>query len=84
MLGGEVQRYSRSGLADHLTQAGFTVRRLTYTNFAILPIVAAVRFLQRLRQGRHEESDSEMTVRRRPSTRRSPACWPSNRPRSAW
>ena len=62
ILGGEVQRYTRSGLRRHLEQAGFSVERLTYTNFAILPVVAAVRFSQRLRQGRHELSDSEMTV----------------------
>jgi ubiquinone/menaquinone biosynthesis C-methylase UbiE len=62
VLGGEVQRYTRSGLRRHLEQAGFSVRRLTYTNFAILPMIAAVRFSQRLRQGDHELSDSEMTV----------------------
>ena len=62
ILGGEVQRYTRAGLRRHLEQAGFSVQRLTYTNFAILPMVAAVRFAQRLRQGRHELSDSEMTV----------------------
>jgi ubiquinone/menaquinone biosynthesis C-methylase UbiE len=64
ILGGEVQRYTRSGLRRHLERAGFKVRRLTYTNFAILPIVAAVRFSQRLRQGGHELSDSEMSVPR--------------------
>jgi SAM-dependent methyltransferase len=62
ILGGEVQRYTRSGLRRHLEQAGFSVQRLTYTNFAILPMVAAVRFTQRLRQGGHELSDREMSV----------------------
>jgi ubiquinone/menaquinone biosynthesis C-methylase UbiE len=62
VLGGEVQRYTRSGLRRHLEQAGFSVQRLTYTNFAILPMVAAVRFSQRLRQGGHELSDSEISV----------------------
>jgi ubiquinone/menaquinone biosynthesis C-methylase UbiE len=62
ILGGEVQRYTRSGLRRHLEQAGFSVQRLTYTNFAILPLVAAVRFSQRLRQGGHELSDSEMSI----------------------
>jgi hypothetical protein len=38
------------------------VERLTYTNFAILPMVAAVRFSQRLRQGQHQLSDNEMSV----------------------
>jgi SAM-dependent methyltransferase len=62
ILGGEVQRYTRTGLRAHLERAGFEVQRLTYTNAAILPIVAGVRFAQRLRQGGHELSDTEMTV----------------------
>lgn len=60
VLGGEVQRYTRSGLRAHLHRAGFTVVRLTYTNAAILPIVAGVRFAQRFRG--HHESNREMTV----------------------
>lgn len=60
VLGGEVQRYTRAGLQRHLRRAGFAIRRLTYTNASILPIVAAVRFLQRVRG--HEESDQELTV----------------------
>jgi SAM-dependent methyltransferase len=62
ILGGEVQRYTRSSLRRHLENAGFTVVRLTYTNASILPIVAGVRFAQRLSQGQHEVSDVEMTV----------------------
>ena len=62
ILGGEVQRYTRSTLRRHLERAGFDVLRLTYTNASILPIVAAVRFAQRVRQGQHEVSDVEMTV----------------------
>ena len=62
ILGGEVQRYTRTSLRRHLEQAGFAVLRLTYTNAAILPIVAGVRFAQRLRQGEHQLSDVEMTV----------------------
>jgi ubiquinone/menaquinone biosynthesis C-methylase UbiE len=60
VLGGEVQRYTRRGLRRHLQRAGFQVRRLTYTNASILPIVAGVRFAQRLRG--HRESNAEMTV----------------------
>ena len=60
VLGGEVQRYTRQGLRQHLERAGFRVERLTYTNAAILPIVAGVRFAQRL--GGHRESNREMTV----------------------
>jgi SAM-dependent methyltransferase len=67
ILGGEVQRYTRRGLDRHLRAAGFAVERLTYTNASILPIVAAVRFAQRVRQGgTHELSDVEMTVPARP------------------
>ena len=62
ILGGEVQRYTHSSLSRHLETAGFDVVRLTYTNASILPIVAGVRFAQRLSQGQHEVSDVEMTV----------------------
>jgi SAM-dependent methyltransferase len=60
VLGGEVQRYTRAGLRAHLERAGFRVRRLTYTNAAILPMVAGLRFAQRLRG--HHESGSEISV----------------------
>jgi SAM-dependent methyltransferase len=60
VLGGEVQRYTKTGLRAHLTRAGFSIRRLTYTNASILPLIAGVRFSQRLRG--HHESSSEMTV----------------------
>jgi ubiquinone/menaquinone biosynthesis C-methylase UbiE len=48
VLGGEVQRYTRPHLRSHLERAGFSVKRLTYTNASIFPIVAAVRLGQRL------------------------------------
>jgi ubiquinone/menaquinone biosynthesis C-methylase UbiE len=60
VLGGEVRRYHRRELADHLTRTGFTVLRITYTNFTILPLVLGLRLMQRL-QGPHE-STAEMTV----------------------
>jgi ubiquinone/menaquinone biosynthesis C-methylase UbiE len=60
VLGGEVRRYTRTELRDHLTRTGFTVLRITYTNFTLLPIVAGVRFAQRL--SGHQESTHEMTV----------------------
>lgn len=60
VLGGEVQRYTRGGLRAHLTRAGFEIRRLTYTNATILPLVAAVRLAQRVRG--HHESNREMRV----------------------
>jgi SAM-dependent methyltransferase len=60
VLGGEVRRYRRRELRDRLAQAGFTVLRITYTNFSLLPIVAGVRWAQRI--GGHRESAREMTV----------------------
>jgi ubiquinone/menaquinone biosynthesis C-methylase UbiE len=60
VLGGEVRRYSRSRLRTLLERGGFRVTRLTYTNASILPLVAATRWLQRLRG--HVESSSEISV----------------------
>ena len=60
VLGGEVQRYTKRGLRAHLERAGFHVERLTYTNTSILPLLAGVRFAQRLRG--HHESASEIAV----------------------
>jgi hypothetical protein len=60
VLGGEVRRYRRAELKSHLERAGFTVLRITYTNFTLLPLIAGVRFVQRL--SGHQESTSEMTV----------------------
>jgi ubiquinone/menaquinone biosynthesis C-methylase UbiE len=64
VLGGEVQMYTRQTLKNHLTRAGFSVKRLTYTNASILPIVAIVRLAQRLRG--HHESTREISVPARP------------------
>jgi SAM-dependent methyltransferase len=60
VLAGEIRRYSRPDLTRRLERAGFRVRRATYTNLSILPMVAAVRLKQRL--GGHEESQEEITV----------------------
>jgi ubiquinone/menaquinone biosynthesis C-methylase UbiE len=60
VLGGEVRRYTRSLLAARLVQHGFEVRRITYTNASILPIVAGVRLLQRVRG--HRSSQVEISV----------------------
>jgi len=61
VLSGEVRRYSRSSLSRRLEAAGFRVVHATYTNFSILPMVAAVRLKQRL-SGAHVESQDEITV----------------------
>jgi ubiquinone/menaquinone biosynthesis C-methylase UbiE len=60
VLGGELRRYRRRELRSKLEAAGFRVRRSSYTNFSILPMVAAVRATQRL--SGHEESDAEISV----------------------
>lgn len=60
VLAGEVRRYSRRTLGDRLARAGFVVRRLSYTNATIMPVVAAVRLLQRL--SGHEESQQEISI----------------------
>ena len=67
VLGGEVRRYHRAELKEHLTRTGFTVLRITYTNFTLLPVVAGVRFSQRLVG--HRESTAEMTVPAAPINR---------------
>jgi SAM-dependent methyltransferase len=64
VLGGEVRRYSRPELSEHLERTGFEVRRITYTNFLLLPLVLSVRFAQRV--AGHRESDIEITVPRQP------------------
>jgi ubiquinone/menaquinone biosynthesis C-methylase UbiE len=60
VLSGEVRRYSRSRLRWALERGGFEIRRLTYTNSSILPLVAGTRWLQRLRG--HQESAAEIVV----------------------
>jgi SAM-dependent methyltransferase len=61
VLSDEVRRYSRADLTRRLESAGFRVTRATYTNFSILPLVAAVRLRQRL-AGAHVESQDEIRV----------------------
>ena len=60
VLGGEVRRYSRRTLRRALERGGFQILRLTYTNTTILPLIAGVRFAQRLLG--HEASAAEISV----------------------
>jgi len=60
ILSDEVRRYSRGDLRGRLESGGFAVRRMTYTNLSILPLVAAVRLKQRL--GGHQESQEEISI----------------------
>jgi ubiquinone/menaquinone biosynthesis C-methylase UbiE len=60
VLAGEVRRYSKASMRDRLERYGFEIRRMTYTNATILPLVAAVRLVQRL--SGHEESHQEISI----------------------
>jgi ubiquinone/menaquinone biosynthesis C-methylase UbiE len=60
VLANEIRRYSRATLGNRLTAAGFRIRRMSYTNASILPIVAAVRLVQRA--SGHEESHQEISI----------------------
>jgi ubiquinone/menaquinone biosynthesis C-methylase UbiE len=60
VLGGEVRRYSRAMLTGHLRRAGFEIRRISYTNATIFPVVATARFLQR-RSGL-QESQRDISI----------------------
>jgi SAM-dependent methyltransferase len=60
ILSDEVRRYSRGDLRCRLEDAGFRIRRLTYTNLSILPLVAAVRLVQRVTG--HLESEAEISI----------------------
>jgi SAM-dependent methyltransferase len=48
LFGAEVRRSTRRRLRRVLSQAGFEVTRLTYTNFTLFPLMLAVRTTQRL------------------------------------
>lgn len=60
VLGGELRRYTRTLLANRLEAAGFRMLRNTYSNLSILPMIAAVRFTQRVRG--HQGSQDEISV----------------------
>jgi len=60
VLSEEVRRYSKGDLRRRLEAAGFRVTHSTYTNFSILPLVAALRLTQRL--SGHVESQEEISL----------------------
>jgi SAM-dependent methyltransferase len=60
VLSSELRRYSKPDLTRRLEAAGFRVTHATYTNFSILPMVAAVRLKQRL--SGHVESEEEIAL----------------------
>ena len=60
ILANEVRRYSRGDLRRRLETAGLRVTHSSYTNFTILPLVAAIRLKQRL--SGHVESNEEISI----------------------
>ncbi|HEX6976305.1 MAG TPA: class I SAM-dependent methyltransferase [Vicinamibacterales bacterium] len=60
VLAAEVRRYSRASLSGRLRAHGFEVRRITYTNAAILPMLLGVRLAQRI--SGHEETQDEISI----------------------
>jgi len=48
ILSGELRRYTRGQLRERLERHGFEIRRLTYTNAVLLPVLVPVRLAQRL------------------------------------
>jgi SAM-dependent methyltransferase len=63
VLSRELRRYSRSGLRRLLTGVGFTIVRLTYTNFTLFLPVLATRLAQRWRGlAEEEQAKAEISV----------------------
>jgi SAM-dependent methyltransferase len=63
VLGREVRRYSRRSLVKLMTDAGFTVERITHTNAVLYPAMALVRAVQRRRGlAAEEEADHDLRV----------------------
>jgi SAM-dependent methyltransferase len=48
ILSGELRRYTRRALRERLERGGFEIRRLTYTNAVLLPVMLPVRIGQQL------------------------------------
>jgi SAM-dependent methyltransferase len=61
VLSHEVRRYSRDTLRRLLTDAGFVVERLTYTNAVLFPPMALARAVQR-RRGLSSEQDADAEI----------------------
>lgn len=62
ILAHEVRRYSRAQLRQLLEGARFEVRRLTYTNASLLPVLLPARYLQR-RRGLVASDEDELAAR---------------------
>jgi SAM-dependent methyltransferase len=62
VLSHELRRYSRSGLSARLTQAGFQIVRITYTNATLFLPMWVARALQR-RRGLRGESEAQHEIK---------------------
>jgi ubiquinone/menaquinone biosynthesis C-methylase UbiE len=62
ILGGELRRYTRSRLRSALEAGGFEVRRITYTNATLFPLVLGVRLAQRVLPHSDESLEQEISV----------------------
>jgi len=62
----EVRRYTPARLRRLLTNAGFTIERLTFTNAATFPAALAVRTAERLTGRASTPSEADLTVPPRP------------------
>jgi SAM-dependent methyltransferase len=61
VLGREIRRYSQASLSTLLTQAGFRIERITYTNASLFLPMLLVRTYQRWR-GLPEEAEAESDI----------------------
>ena len=62
VLSREVRRYSRTSLSALLTEAGFSIERITYTNAVLFPAMFVARAIQRLR-GLSAEAEADQEIR---------------------
>jgi SAM-dependent methyltransferase len=58
----ERRRYTPARLTARLTSAGFSIRRMTFTNMATFPLTLAVRMRDRLSGRAAEASDADLRV----------------------
>jgi SAM-dependent methyltransferase len=72
-INAHVRRYTAAELKQKLAQTGFTVRRVTYNNFFIFPLAAALILLRRSAQAKpklasHHLSEEEYQVEMEPAS----------------
>jgi hypothetical protein len=72
-INAHVRRYSAAEITQKLTQTGFTVRRVTYNNFFVFPLAAALILLRRLSKAKpqlasHHLNQDEYQVEMEPTS----------------